>query len=169
MGLCCSLGWHRVGPGERGRAGGGRRRARQRRRPPASLRGANTAPQYSGLGLHQSDPGLSLGLTWAKDSRHHTLIKARLLEQLSLARSSPATALSRFLLRGIFTHPQVGSLCSSTSQQPGLAKPCLAKPFLCYQRVIYLNKNYKKYDPQSFQTRSTQWQLNLSVCTWCDV
>lgn len=30
---------------------------------PASLRGANTAPQYSGLGLHQSDPGLSPGLT----------------------------------------------------------------------------------------------------------
>lgn len=50
--------------------------------PPASLRGANSARAD---GSFSGDPGLSSGLTGAKDSRHHTLNKAGLLEQLSQA------------------------------------------------------------------------------------
>lgn len=58
MALCCCLGRNSAGPGERGRQAEGQ----EALGPPTSLRGANTTPKYSGLGFHQSDAGLSLGL-----------------------------------------------------------------------------------------------------------
>lgn len=144
MGLCSSLGWHRTGPAVGGRTGW----ARQCHWPPASLRGANTTPQYWSLGLHQSDSGLSLGLTWAKDSRHHTLIYAKFLKQLSLAWSFGDYPLQI---------PVEGNLHTSPGQLPVLqhhwtawisgdynhnicspyktSLPLIASLYLCYHRV----------------------------------
>jgi len=138
---------------------------------PASLGGANTTPQNWDLGLHQSDPGLSSSLTWAKDSRHHTLIKARLLEQLSLAGSSRGLS-SPDSCWGESSHiPR-----SAPTAHLGLVRLLQSKhlstweSYICYISDVRCSFIWMRIFRSQIQTaQSTFWHLSESSCKLCDL
>lgn len=114
--------------------------------PPASLRGANSARAE---GSFTADPGLSSGLTGAKDCRHHTLNKAGLLEQLSQTNCSPS--------------PKIPVKEGKSSVGAGAAASCtrstLASPQLGYQLISFSFKQHNAFCRQNhmdnFHTAAT--------------
>lgn len=160
----CSAGWHTAGPGEGGRAsraGGGPGHVVCL--PPGFIK---RCKQCSADGSFSGDPGLSSGLTGAKDSRHHTLNKAGLLEQLSQAICS---------LSPKIPVKEKSSLCTSRPQRCGtsqqLSEVLLQSKHLLTQQIHTGFTKKLCYHISSFKEHNVLYifcrQLNLSVWARC--